>query len=155
MGLAESTPVSARAVVAASDRIDVVTTAEVVAVDGDDHLESVTVRDTATSAVTRVATSGLFCFIGAHPASAWLPAQVARDEDGFALTDVAVSAGPASTRTRLPFETAVDGIFAAGDIRAGSVKRVAAAVGEGSSVIRSVHQYLTSLSDGEPASDRP
>jgi thioredoxin reductase (NADPH) len=56
---------------------------------------------------------------------------------------------------RLPFETAVDGMFAAGDIRAGSMKRVAAAVGEGSSVIRSVHQYLTKLSVHEPAHDAP
>lgn len=128
--------------VMASDRIDVATSTEIAAVDGGDHLESVAVRNTATGAVTQVAASGLFCFIGAQPASAWLPADVACDEDGFVLTDVSVPAGLATARTRLPFETAVDGMFAVGDIRAGSMKRVAAAVGEGSSVIRSVHQYL-------------
>jgi thioredoxin reductase (NADPH) len=129
--------------VTTSDRIDITASTEVAAVDGADHLESVTLRDVTTGAVTQVAASGLFCFIGAQPASAWLPEQVACDEDGFVLTDVAVPAGPATERTRLPYETAVDGMFAAGDIRAGSMKRVAAAVGEGSSVIQSVHQYLT------------
>jgi thioredoxin reductase (NADPH) len=141
--------------VLASDRIDVATSTEVVAVDGADHLESVTVRNMATGAVTRAAASGLYCFIGAQPASAWLPAEVACDEEGFVLTDVAAPAGPATARTRLPYETAVDGMFAAGDIRAGSMKRVAAAVGEGSSVIWSVHQYLTRCPDGEPAGDAP
>jgi thioredoxin reductase (NADPH) len=141
--------------VTASDRIDVATSSEVAAVDGGDHLESIAVRDIHTGAVTRLPAGGLFCFIGAHPASAWLPAEVACDEDGFVLTDVAVPAGPASARTRLPLETAVDGMFAAGDIRAGSMKRVAAAVGEGSSVIRSVHQYLTKFLVDEPVGDRP
>jgi thioredoxin reductase (NADPH) len=138
--------------VAASDRIDVTTSSEVVAVEGTDHLESIAVRDMVTGAVTRVAASGLYCFIGARPASGWLPAQVARDEEGFVLTDVSVPAGPAlagpaSVRARLPYETAVDGLFAAGDIRAGTMKRVASAVGEGSSVIQSVHQYLANFTD--------
>jgi thioredoxin reductase (NADPH) len=99
--------------------------------------------------VTQVAASGLFCFIGAQPASGWLPAVVACDEEGFVLTDVAAPATPPAARARLPYETAVDGMFAAGDIRAGSMKRVAAAVGEGSSVIQSVHQYLAKFPDGE------
>ena len=136
--------------VLASDRIDVTTSSEVVAVEGGDHLESVAVRNMATGAVTQVAASGLYFFIGAQPASGWLPDQVARDEEGFVLTDVAVPASSAAARTRLPYETAVDGVFAAGDIRAGSMKRVAAAVGEGSSVIQSVHQYLTRFRDVEP-----
>ena len=136
--------------VLASDRIDVSTSSEVVAVEGGEHLESVAVRNMATGAVTQVAASGLYCFIGAQPASGWLPEQVARDEEGFVLTDVAVPASSATARTRLPYETAVDGLFAAGDIRAGSMKRVAAAVGEGSSVIQSVHQYLASSRDVDP-----
>jgi len=98
-----------------------------------------------------VAASGLYFFIGARPASAWLPTEVARDEEGFVLTDVAAPASPTTARTRLPYETTVDGVFAAGDVRAGSMKRVAAAVGEGSSVIQSVHQYLTRYRDVEPA----
>jgi thioredoxin reductase (NADPH) len=136
--------------VLASDRIDVSTSSEVVAVEGGDHLESIAVRNMGTGAVTQVAASGLYFFIGAQPASGWLPEQVARDEEGFVLTDVAVPASSATARTRLPYETAVDGVFAAGDVRAGSMKRVAAAVGEGSSVIQSVHQYLTRFRDVEP-----
>jgi thioredoxin reductase (NADPH) len=131
--------------VLASDRIDVTTSSEVVAVEGADHLESVAVRNMATGVVTQVEASGLYSFIGARPASSWLPEKVARDEDGFVLTDVAAPAKSATARTRLPYETAVDGLFAAGDIRAGSMKRVAAAVGEGSSVIQSVHQYLANF----------
>jgi thioredoxin reductase (NADPH) len=130
--------------VLASDRIDVSTSSEVVGVEGGEHLESIAVRNIGTGAVTQMAASGLYFFIGAQPASGWLPEQVARDKEGFVLTDVAVPASPATARTRLPYETAVDGVFAAGDVRAGSMKRVAAAVGEGSSVIQSVHQYLTS-----------
>jgi thioredoxin reductase (NADPH) len=138
--------------VMASDRIDLTTSTEIVAVEGADHLESIAMRNMATGAVEQAGASGLYCFIGAHPANTWLPAEVVCDEDGFVLTDVAVPARPAAARTRLPYETAVDGMFAAGDIRAGSMKRVAAAVGEGSSVIQSVHQYLTRLPDaGYPA----
>jgi thioredoxin reductase (NADPH) len=133
--------------VLASDRIAVMTSSEVVAVESADHLESIAVRNMATGVVTQVAASALYSFIGAQPASSWLPEQVARDEDGFVLTDVAAPARSATARTRLPYETALDGLFAAGDIRAGSMKRVAAAVGEGSSVIQSVHQYLADFGD--------
>ena len=70
------------------------------------------------------------------------------------LTDVAVPRGRTTDRPRLPFETAMDGLFAAGDIRVGSMKRVAAAVGEGSSAIRSVHQYLAQSQDRD-LSGRP
>jgi thioredoxin reductase (NADPH) len=141
--------------VMASDRIDAKTSTEVVAVDGTDHLESIAVRNMTTGTVTQVAASGLYCFIGAQPASAWLPADVACDKEGFILTDGAAPATPATARARLPYETSVDGMFAAGDIRAGSMKRVAAAVGEGSSVIQSVHQYLTQFPDGQPAGGGP
>ena len=119
---------------------------------------SVELRDTRSGAVTRFASRGLFCFIGAEPAGGWLPAEVTRDEDGFVLTDVAVPRGRMTDRPRLPFETAMDGLFAAGDIRVGSMKRVAAAVGEGSSAICSVHQYLARSQDrdlsGQPAPPR-
>ena len=133
--------------VLASDRIDVTPSSEVVAVEGADHLESVALRNMDTGAVTQVAASGLYCFIGARPASGWVPDQVARDHEGFVLTDVAAPARPGARRARLPYETTVDGMFAAGDVRAGSMKRVAAAVGEGSSVIQSVHQYLANFGD--------
>jgi thioredoxin reductase (NADPH) len=131
----------------AHDQIHVAAPSVVSAINGRDHLESVELRDTRSGEVRRFGSRGLFCFIGAEPAGRWLPAEVARDEDGFVLTDVAVPPDRAADRPRLPFETAMDGLFAAGDIRVGSMKRVAAAVGDGSSAIRSVHQYLAQFQD--------
>jgi thioredoxin reductase (NADPH) len=127
--------------VAANPRIDVATSTIIQPVDGGEHLESVTLGNTATGNTTRLAAAGLFCFIGALPASGWLPEDVALDDDGFVLTDIAVP--PGTGRPRLPYETSLDGIFAAGDVREGSMKRVASAVGEGSSVIRSIHRYFS------------
>jgi len=74
---------------------------------------------------------------------------VARDDDGFVLTDFAVP--PGTGRPRLPYETSVDAVFAAGDLGEGSMKRVAAAVGDGSAVIRSIHRYLSFYSNRDPA----
>ncbi|MCY1137121.1 FAD-dependent oxidoreductase [Actinoplanes sp. Pm04-4] len=118
------------------ERIDVAANTEISALRGEDHLDGVELRDTRTDVRRESEARALFCFIGARPATTWLPAEVQRDEDGFVLTDVALD------RKRLPYETSLDGVFAAGDVRLGSMKRVAAAVGEGSSVIRSVHEYL-------------
>jgi thioredoxin reductase (NADPH) len=91
----------------------------------------------------------LFCFIGADPATEWLGGVVALDAGGFVFTDrsLPISALDAATfrvRDPLPFETSVPGVFAVGDVRHGSLKRVAAAVGEGSSAVRSVHEHLAS-----------
>ena len=133
--------------VAASPRIDVAMSTIIQAVDGGEHLEAVTLRNTATGSTRRLAAVGLFCFIGALPATSWLPEDVARDDNGFVLTDIAVPQG--AGRPRLPYETSVDGLFAAGDIREGSMKRVAAAVGDGSSVVRSIQRHLSFLR--EPA----
>ena len=133
------------------DRIGVAASSLISAVDGRDHLESVELRDIRSGKTARFGSHGLFCFIGAKPASDWLPEEVACDEDGFVLTDVTVPRDRAPARPRLPYETAVDGLFAAGDIRAGPMKRVAAAVGDGSSAIRSVHQYLAQFSNPDPA----
>jgi thioredoxin reductase (NADPH) len=93
---------------------------------------------------------GLLCFIGAQPATEWLRDVVVLDERGFVLTDRSlpdtVIEGPLfATRRPLPFETSVPGVFAVGDVRNGSLKRVAAAVGEGSSAVRSVHEHLASI----------
>jgi thioredoxin reductase (NADPH) len=90
----------------------------------------------------------LFSFIGAEPAAGWLSGCAALDERGFVLTDRSLGeahlAGrwEALGRRPLPFETSYPGLFAAGDVRAGSTKRVAAAVGEGSAAVRSVHKHL-------------
>jgi thioredoxin reductase (NADPH) len=96
---------------------------------------------------TEQACRGLFCFIGAEPATGWLSG-VALDEDGFVRTDVQLAADELGEiwsvlgRGPLPFETSVPGVFAVGDVRHGSMKRVAAAVGEGASAVRSVHTAI-------------
>jgi thioredoxin reductase (NADPH) len=131
----------------ADPRIDVVTQTEVRAVAGDTHLSHATLEHTPSGEHRTVPCTGLFCFIGAEPATAWLGNCVALDRGGFILTDRSlpenVRVGPDFTaRAPLPFETSLPGVFAVGDVRQGSLKRVAAAVGEGSSAVRSVHDYL-------------
>jgi thioredoxin reductase (NADPH) len=118
--------------------------AEVAAVHGDASLEAIDVRDRDTGAMTRLASGGLFMFIGADAETSWLPDDIALDPNGFVLTGPDVRASGRWTLDRDPYllETSVPGIFACGDVRLGPVKRVAAAVGEGSMAIAFVHQYL-------------
>jgi thioredoxin reductase (NADPH) len=136
----------------ADPRITVLANTEVRELSGDGHLARVTVEHTATGERRTIACSGLFCFIGARPATAWLDGCVELDSSGFVLTDrslpESVVTGPAfAARPPLPFETSLPGVFAVGDVRHGSVKRVAAAVGEGSSAVRSVYDHLASTGD--------
>lgn len=117
---------------------------EVQGVHGDSHLSAIDIRNNTTQTVSRHDCAGLFVFIGADAETDWLPVEIARDERGYVLTgDDAVKAGHWSHK-RDPYllETSVPGIFACGDVRASKVKRVAAAVGEGSMAIAFVHQYL-------------
>ena len=127
----------------ANPRIELLTSVEVRALAGDSRLEQVTLQSTNTGDSRTLDCSGLFCFIGASPATQWLAGSVKLDDDGFVMTDrqLPVRAGDDASRA-LPFETSVAGVFAAGDVRHGSMKRVAAAVGEGSSAVRSVHERL-------------
>jgi thioredoxin reductase (NADPH) len=133
----------------ADPRITLLTGTEVRALAGGEHLEQATVEHTPSGERQTVGCAGLFCFIGAEPASGWLGGAVALDDHGFVLTDrslpdtVAAAAFP--SREPLPFETSVPGVFAVGDVRHGSMKRVAAAVGEGSSAVRSVHDHLATV----------
>ncbi len=118
------------------------------ALHGARHLDHVTLEHTPTGERRTVGCSGLFCFIGAEPATAWLGDVVALDSRGFVLTDrdLPGSAGSHDAfagREPLPCETSAPGVFAVGDVRHGSQKRVAAAVGEGSSAVRSVYDYLS------------
>ena len=100
--------------------------------------------DRRTESVTTREAEVLFVMIGADAETSWLPDQVARDANGYVLTGPHARAAPAWTQPRDPFalETTAPGIFAAGDVRSGSVKRVAAGVGEGGMAIAFVHQYL-------------
>jgi thioredoxin reductase (NADPH) len=125
----------------ADSRIELITGVEISRLDGRDHLEAVAVLELAGGEERKLACAGLFSFIGADPATGWLGDAVALDEDGFVLTDRQLADGIGSSPA-LPFETSMPGVFAAGDVRHGSMKRVAAAVGEGSSAVRSVHERL-------------
>jgi thioredoxin reductase (NADPH) len=124
---------------------------EVVAAHGDLSLESIDVRYSATSAITRLESGGLFIFIGADPDTGWLPPEVALDRRGYVLTGSDMREAGGWTLDRDPYllETSVPGIFACGDVRFGPVKRVAAAVGEGSMAIAFVHQYLREVGAAE------
>ena len=135
----------------ADPRIDVLTRTEVRGLAGDGHLSRVTLEHTPSGQQQTIDCAGVFCFIGAEPATGWLRECVRLDRSGFVLTDrslpdeVLASAAYAN-RSPLPFETSLPGVFAVGDVRAGSLKRVATAVGEGSSAVRSVIDYLSSSS---------
>jgi thioredoxin reductase (NADPH) len=132
--------------IVANPGIIVRTLTTVVALDGDQTLRALHLK--GPDGETVVDCAGLFSFIGADPSSGWLSGCAAVDQRGFVLTDLSLTADQlgdewaALDRRPLPFETSHPGLFAVGDLRSGSTKRVAAAVGEGSSSVRSVHQYL-------------
>jgi thioredoxin reductase (NADPH) len=131
----------------ADPRINVLAETEVRALAGTTHIESVTVEHNPSGRHTEIESEGLFCFIGAIPATGWLHGRLVVDRSGFILTDRslpedAIRSGAFAGRDPLPLETSVPGVFAVGDVRSGSIKRVASAVGEGSSAVRSVHDYL-------------
>jgi thioredoxin reductase (NADPH) len=110
---------------------------------GEVHLEALSLEAVETSSREEVAAAALFVMIGAEPRTEWLRGVVARDDHGFILTGRDIPRDVwTSNRPPLPFETSVPGAFAAGDVRYGSVKRVAAAVGEGSAAVGSVHRCI-------------
>ena len=110
--------------------------AEVSALHGTEHLEAVTIRNVKTGATRVVEARALFVMVGAAPNTAWLSGLVKLDDKGFVITGS--GEGPAAS----PFATSQPGIYAVGDVRAGSVKRVASAVGEGSVVISKVWEFV-------------
>jgi thioredoxin reductase (NADPH) len=131
----------------ATENIDVCARTIVIGGGGEDHLQELVLRDENTGTTRTVPAAALFVLIGAMPRTSWLPEHVHRDDKGFILTGqdlLSYRPGERSpTRTPLPLETSMPGVFAAGDVRHGSVKRVASAVGEGSVSIRSINEYLT------------
>ena len=130
--------------IARNANIRVETRSEVVAVHGDDQLEAIEVIDRGTGTTSRRDARVLFVLIGAEAATDWLPSEISLDEHGFVLTGTDATKAGQWTPDREPFalETSAPGIFAVGDIRSGSVKRVAASVGEGGVAIAHVHRYL-------------
>jgi thioredoxin reductase (NADPH) len=132
----------------ANERVRVILNSRVAEASGEHALEAITVLDSSTGQTHEVAADALFVMIGAQPHTHWLKSSVARDERGFVLTGSDLLADESSrtwwplTRPPLLLETSMPGVFAAGDVRHGSIKRVAGAVGEGAASILLISQYL-------------
>jgi thioredoxin reductase (NADPH) len=133
--------------IAAAPGIDVRTRCEVVAATGDGHLEVLTIADRGSGVTEEVPAGWLFVFIGASPRTDWLGGEVVRDGHGYVVTGPDLLGASYDARWALPrppyaLETSVPGVFAAGDVRLDSMKRVASAVGEGAMAVHLVHRYL-------------
>jgi thioredoxin reductase (NADPH) len=128
----------------AKPNIAVLLRSEVAAAHGEDQLTAIDIRDGATGTVRRTDCGGLFVFIGADAETEWLPPEIARDARGYVLTGEDVVKAGRWSEQRDPYllETSMPGVFACGDVRLSPVKRVAAAVGEGSMAIAFVQQFL-------------
>jgi thioredoxin reductase (NADPH) len=132
----------------ATANIELLLQTEVAAARGEDHLEGLTLRNRVTGTVQEVATNWLFVFIGADPHTENLEGALVRDSRGFIVTgnDLLTDGRPPADwpldRMPYPLETSIPGVFVAGDVRAGSVKRVASAVGEGAMAVTLAHRYL-------------
>jgi thioredoxin reductase (NADPH) len=129
----------------AKDNIEVRVGCSVVAARGDGHLAAITLSEAGSE--REVPTSWLFVYIGAQPRTDWLGSAVMRDDRGFVLTGQELLASSSTSpwplaRTPYALETSVPGVFAAGDVRQDSMKRVASAVGEGAMAVYLVHRYL-------------
>jgi thioredoxin reductase (NADPH) len=120
----------------ADPRITIEYGVEVSALHGAEHLQALTIRDVNTGATRVVSTRALFIMVGAAPNTEWLSGLVKLDDRGFVIT------GSGENSATSPFATSVPGVFAVGDVRAGSVKRVASSVGEGSVVISKVWEFV-------------
>jgi thioredoxin reductase (NADPH) len=127
-----------------ADNVEVLSSAEMTRMLGDQRLEAVEIKDTRSGETRTIRTSAVFTFIGAIPCTNWLPPEIETDSKGFVKTGRLVSSSPYWTAEREPFflETSRPGIFAAGDVRLGSTKRVASAVGEGAMAVQLAHEYL-------------
>ena len=131
-----------------NDNIEMRLNTNVIAVEGEEHLESISVKNSKTGETETAPASSLFIFIGAAPKTDWLAGVVERDKRGFILSGSDLSKdgkrpkGWALDRDPFLLETNVPGIFVAGDVRHGSIKRCASAVGEGSIAVQFVHQYM-------------
>jgi thioredoxin reductase (NADPH) len=133
--------------VQAQPNIEILYRTEIRKMFGDQRLEQVELENTKTGERRTVKTPAVFSMIGARPCTEWLPTGIERDEKGFIKTGAEVADAPAwreNKRRPAPLETSLPGIFAAGDVRSGSVKRCAAAVGEGGMAIAGVHMSLAS-----------
>ncbi|HZF07474.1 MAG TPA: FAD-dependent oxidoreductase [Thermoanaerobaculia bacterium] len=130
-----------------TENVEVLYDTTVERMEGDGHLGAIEILNHKTGERRRLETPALFSFIGAVPYTDWLPPEIERDDKEFVRTGAALAESPHWTARRQPFllETSHPGVFAAGDVRSGSVKRVASAVGEGSMAVQFVHEYLKEM----------
>jgi len=131
--------------VLARENIELVPHTKIRRMTGNSVLEAIELENTQTGERRTIETPAVFSMIGATPCTEWLPPEILRDEKGFIKTGALVSDAPLwkqATRQPVALETSLPGIFAVGDVRSGSVKRCAAAVGEGSMAIAGVHESL-------------
>ena len=130
-----------------TENVEVHLNTEVRRIYGDDHLTTVEIVNKKTGETRKIQTPAVFSFIGAVPRTDWLPREIETDARGFIRTGTALGRSPAQAdgRPRFLLETSRRGVFAAGDVRSGSVKRVASAVGEGAMVVQFVHEYLKGM----------
>jgi thioredoxin reductase (NADPH) len=121
---------------------------EVVGGEGDGRLEHLALADRTQGSVERVPAAALFIMIGGEPHTQWLPDTIVRDEQGYLVTGPELRGHQQTPwdypREPFPLETSMPGVFAAGDVRNDSIKRVASAVGEGATAVRLVHEHLRS-----------
>jgi len=151
--LAESMSSYLRDEIDAADNIDVMLETEVVDGTGEGRLETLTLRDNVSGETPTVKADALFLLIGARPGTEWLPPEVERDRRGYGLTGRELTESGAAQPGQEPqmHETSLPGVFAVGDVRHGSVKRVASAVGEGSVVIQQVHRHIEAAAEAGAA----
>ncbi len=130
-----------------TSNIELLTNTEITKMSGDKHLEAVEIVNNQTKETREIKTVAVFSFIGAVPRTDWLPDEIETDKKGFVKTGTLVAGSSLWTLRRQPFllETSRAGVFAAGDARLNSVKRVASAVGEGSMTVQFVHEYLKEI----------
>jgi thioredoxin reductase (NADPH) len=145
--------------IGAAPNVDVCYQVQVAGGNGAGYLQSLVLQDTDTGARRTVPADALFVLIGSRPRTQWLAGTVARDQRGFILTGPDLPAGTGGRRWHparrpLPLETSLPGVFAAGDVRRGSVKRVASAVGEGAATIPLVHRFLRTTAAAKAAAGR-
>jgi thioredoxin reductase (NADPH) len=136
--------------VEARENIEILYNTEIRKMSGGKKLEQIELENTKTGERKVVRTPAVFSMVGARPCTEWLPSEIERDEKGFVKTGADVAEAPAwreSKRRPAPLETSLPGIFAAGDVRSGSVKRCAAAVGEGGMAVAGIHMSLASRSN--------
>src|SRR5438876_2912354 len=137
--------------VQARENVEILCQTEVRKMFGGKKLEQIELENTRTGERRVVRTPAVFSMIGARPCTEWLPAEIERDDKGFIKTGAEIAEAPAwreGKRQPTPLETSLPGIFAAGDVRSGSVKRCAAAVGEGGMAVAGIHVSLASRRNG-------